>query len=290
MKYEIRALGVGEVLDHAISLTQDNLWLFAKIILVLLLPFTLVSNFVINTNAARNQARVELRSEPQIGPAEEDHVVLSRVPATGQPTVDLTALAPVVIVALLQLLIVYPLSNAAIIYGIGNCYLDQPISVGTAYRRAVRVYLPLLATAILTSMAVGAGYLLCFVPGVIFALWFSLSSQVVVLEGVLAAAAMGRSRQLGARKHADRVSAVDRDDGNLYIHRLHSESRAPSPIGLGARGGAGDRRIRLLLRGLGGFLFFLPRQGRAFRSGDVGRRRQHRRRWCRPGATPSPAG
>jgi hypothetical protein len=196
LKYEIRALGVGEVLDHAISLTQDNLWLFTKIVLVLLLPFTLVSNYVINANAARNQPHVELRTEPQIGPAEEDHVVISQVPVQGQPTIDLSALAPVVIVVLLQLLIVWPLSNGAIIYSVGNCYLDQPIGVGTAYRRAVRVYLPLLITAILTSMAVGVGYIFCFVPGVIFALWFCVSSQVVVLEGLLAAGAMGRSRQL----------------------------------------------------------------------------------------------
>ena len=196
MKYEIRALGVGDVLDHAISVTRDNLWLFTKIMLVLFLPFNLATNFLINSTAARARFEAEFGPSPEDAPAADGR-------ALGGPAAIRQASAAMVIagmavggiVFLVNGLIVTPLTNAAIIYAIGNRYLDQPISMGTAYRRAIRVYFPLLGTLILVGLATGLG-MMCIVPGVLFALWFSVSSQVVVLEGLSSTSAMGRSRQL----------------------------------------------------------------------------------------------
>jgi hypothetical protein len=46
MGYEIRELGVGGILDQAISVTKDHFWLFVKIVLVLFLPFALLSDWL----------------------------------------------------------------------------------------------------------------------------------------------------------------------------------------------------------------------------------------------------
>lgn len=82
------------------------------------------------------------------------------------------------------------------IYAVASCYLDRPITVGLAFQRARRIFLPLLGTTILLSLVVMAGFLLLIVPGVIFLLWYFLAIQVVVLEGLSGQAALKRSRQL----------------------------------------------------------------------------------------------
>jgi hypothetical protein len=100
------------------------------------------------------------------------------------------------IVILANALVVYPLCNAAIIYAVSSAYLEQPISVGAAYRRAARVYLPVLGTMTLFGLVTMLGMLACVIPGILFLLWFFLSVQITVLEGLTGTAALGRSRQL----------------------------------------------------------------------------------------------
>jgi hypothetical protein len=49
-------------------------------------------------------------------------------------------------------------------------------------------------------LAILGGFLLCVVPSILFALWFSLSQHVVVIEETAGVAALKRSKRL-VRKH-----------------------------------------------------------------------------------------
>ena len=53
-------------------------------------------------------------------------------------------------------------------------------------------------TWFLVGLAIMGGMILCLVPGILAAFWFSLATQVVVIEGVAGFAAMKRSKQLMA--------------------------------------------------------------------------------------------
>jgi hypothetical protein len=196
LQYDIRPLKLGEVLDQAVNLTKDHFWLLFKIMLFLLLPFNLVSNYLVNANAIQSEMRVKFEPDFQAPPVERPGAIGGPAAVQEMPKFDFFIAIMAIGAALINMLLVYPLSNAAIIYAVGNCYLNQPISVGTSYRRAVRVYLPLLGTTILMMLAIGVGYILCLVPAAIFGLWFCLSTQVVVLEGLAGTTALKRSREL----------------------------------------------------------------------------------------------
>jgi hypothetical protein len=168
MRYEIRELGVGGILDQAIAVTKDHFWLFFKIVAVLFLPLNLIYGWLVTSNLPPNESTT-------------------------------STWVLVVILAIVNGWFVFPLTNAAMIYAVASCYLNRPITVGLAFQRARRIFLPLLGTTILLSLVVMGGFLLLFVPGVIFLLWYFLTIQVVVLEGLSGQAALKRSRQLMKR-------------------------------------------------------------------------------------------
>jgi hypothetical protein len=179
MRYEIRELDIGGVLDHAINLTKDNFWLFLKIALVLMVPFNIISGLIL----AWDMPEIAAMSNP------------AQVGATLQPVVT-KFLIEIWVIAGINMLLVFPLTDAATTYAIANSYLGKPVGVVTAYQRALKVFVPLIITWILTYIVICIGFVLLIVPGIIFALWFMLVSRVVVIEGTWGPAAMKRSKQL----------------------------------------------------------------------------------------------
>jgi hypothetical protein len=165
LRYETHELGVGGILDQAIAVTKDHFWLLFKIVIVMLLPFTIVAGWLIAEDVLAAQAGQGLSM--RFG-----------------------------ILSLVNMAVVYPLTNAAMIYAVASSYLSRPVSVATAFRRAVSVFLPLLWTMFLLWLVLTAGMILLIVPFFIFLLWYALIVQVVVLEGLSGRAALKRSHQL----------------------------------------------------------------------------------------------
>ena len=87
-------------------------------------------------------------------------------------------------IALVAVYIIAPITNAAVVYAVSNAYLEKPISVGGSIKRAFQRILPLMWTWFLAGLAIMGGMILCVVPGILAAFWFSLATQVVVIEGV----------------------------------------------------------------------------------------------------------
>src|SRR6185436_18849938 len=57
-------------------------------------------------------------------------------------------------------------------------------------------FLALLGTSLLMFLAIYGEMLLCLVPGIIFALWYTPAQQVAVLENMAGSAALKRSHYL----------------------------------------------------------------------------------------------
>ena len=72
----------------------------------------------------------------------------------------------------------------------------RPGSIGDLYRTAWQKIWPLVGVALLTGLGVGLGLLLLVVPGMVFAVRWSLAVPVVMLEHESPRAAMRRSREL----------------------------------------------------------------------------------------------
>jgi len=167
MRYEIKELGVGGVLDQAVRLLKNHFGLLFGVTLILQVPYGLIQGFV------------QLAIMPDIpsAPTPEDVAAIQAA--------ALANLRYTVLLGLLGGLFVVPLTNAALIHAIASEYLEMRASVSDALGRALRAFLPIVWTWILVYLAVVGGMLLCIIPGILCAFWFALATQVVVIEGIL---------------------------------------------------------------------------------------------------------
>jgi hypothetical protein len=93
-------------------------------------------------------------------------------------------------------LILQPIGSAALLHVIAQEFIDQPSSIGAAFAFALRRFGSLLGTSILAGLTIAVGFVLCCVPGIMFAIWYAFAAQVVVVEGLGGTAAMERSKAL----------------------------------------------------------------------------------------------
>ena len=177
MRYTIRELKLGEILDQAVNLTKDHFGVLLGITGALLIPFYLISGLI------------QVTMMPKLPPNPTPEQAMAALFTTFRITI------PTLVVAFY---IIIPITNAALIYAISNAYLEKSISVRESFRKAFQRFLPLIGTWFLVGLAIMGGMILCLVPGILAAFWFALATQVVVIEGRGGFTAMKRSKQLMA--------------------------------------------------------------------------------------------
>jgi len=96
----------------------------------------------------------------------------------------------------LLFLLAQTLCNAALIKSVSEAYLGNDVSVAQAYRAVLPRLLSIIGAAILVAIVIGVGLLLLVIPGIIFALWYTLTTQVIVVESKRATSGMSRSKAL----------------------------------------------------------------------------------------------
>lgn len=180
MSYQLRELGIGGILDQAIALLKNRFGLLLGITMVMLVPFQLLAGLV------------TLSSVPQLPP----NPTMADVREYQREALSGGVLLKTVPLSMLLVLVILPLTNAAITYAVASEYLNRPITVGGAVRRVFHLAFPYLGTGILFFLAVWGGMLLLLIPGIVFAFWFALWGQVVVIEGTAGPAALKRSKFL----------------------------------------------------------------------------------------------
>lgn len=162
MKYPVKQLVLGAVLDQSMTLVRDHLGLLLAIASVTV-PFQAI------------------------------FALLQYQYLTGNNPIGF------LIWALAGLMIEVPLGvlvNAAAIHAIASAYLSRPTTFGRSFRHALRRFVPSFGVFVLYGLAIFGGTLMLIIPGILFALWFALAPQIVVLEWSPVGAAMDRSRQL----------------------------------------------------------------------------------------------
>lgn len=179
MSYPIQHLKLGGVLDQAIALTKDHFGLLFSIMAMVFIPFSLVSSFIV---------LAVLPPPPQMGASAEQVMAFNRAALEYWP-LTMGSL-------LFSVLIVLPLTNAAVVDAVAKLYLGKPASAIGSIKVGLSRLLPLFWTSILMFLAIMGGMILLIIPGILFAFWFSLSTHVVVLEKISGGAALARSRAL----------------------------------------------------------------------------------------------
>ena len=182
MRYEIKELGLGGVLDQAVALLKNHFGLLFGISLCLMIPLNLIQSFGIYAVT------------PEIGPNPTQEQANAYFQAMAEAAPQLIALNIGFVV--LALLIVWPVTNGATIHAVAQKYLGKPASVGGALGFALRRLPSLLWTSLLATIFITLGLVLLIIPGVILLFRYFLASYVVVVEGKSGGDALKRSGQL----------------------------------------------------------------------------------------------
>lgn len=166
MRYEVRPLSFGEILDQAFKVFKDQFVLMLSITAPLYVPYAFVQSLM-------NKGK-------EVG-----------VPKP--PSFD--TLGPVLLVAAI-LLMVAPLTQLAASRAASEAYLNQAPTVGEAYRAGLKLYGRYAVTCLLVGLGMMGAAFLLFLPAVYFGVCWTMVGPIAVVEGVFGRAAMKRSRAL----------------------------------------------------------------------------------------------
>jgi hypothetical protein len=100
------------------------------------------------------------------------------------------------VISVLFAVIGFTLMQGVLTKSVSEAYLGHEISVGEAYRFVWPKFMTLLGAGILVGLTCLLGYVLLIVPGVIFSLWYSMTTPAIVAEDLKASAGMSRSKAL----------------------------------------------------------------------------------------------
>lgn len=88
------------------------------------------------------------------------------------------------------------ISQGATAYAVSELYLDRPVSPVSAYAYVRPLWLKLIVLQVGYSLYVGLGFLLLIVPGIYWAISFSLATSATAIESLGFGEAMSRSKYL----------------------------------------------------------------------------------------------
>jgi hypothetical protein len=202
---DLRPMTLGEVLDRTFKLYKSNFWLFAGITA---LPYLLIL-LVEVASAALGNASQATPGTPQIS-----------------PSLLAGALAGGAVVAILYFLMTGA-AHAATVFAVSDLYLARPATVrgsfsrvGTKVFRVLLVFfliglvvgggvlLVVMVGAVLKSPAImGLGFIVLFVPCIIFVCRAAVAIPVAMLEDLGAVRSLERSMQL-TKGHASQIFLI----------------------------------------------------------------------------------
>jgi len=184
---QFEPMSIGRILDKTFTIYKNNFVRFITIVALIQVPIALINLlFTPLIHGGVAQPAVETRDA---GAAES-------VSDSGSPMGRPVAIASSTVVAVFLLIVGNMLCQAALTKSVSESYLNREISVGQAYRFVLPKLLTLIGASLLIGLVVGVGFLLLVVPGVIFSLWFYLTTPCIVVEGQGVLGGMSRSKSL----------------------------------------------------------------------------------------------
>jgi hypothetical protein len=165
MKYEIRALSFGEILDTSFAILRNHFALLVGAAATMYLPVEIFSAVLL--------------------------------PDTAQTSAeDMASLLTWLGLTLVYLSAVWPVVTASLAYAIGQLYRGNEIGIGEALAHGWKLFLPLSATAVLAYTLTLFGIVLLILPGIYLMVVWMQWTNVAVLENTFGYAALRRSSEL----------------------------------------------------------------------------------------------
>ena len=160
--YNIKHHDIGGVLDQAVALAKDHFFSLFKILAVSLIPI----------NIASGMAMLSIMPpQPPMGaPPEQSEQFFREMIQAFQDNL------PMLLVIWAILLVVYPVSQAAVIHAAAKLYLGKSVTVKEALQAGLSRIFSFLGVSILAGLSVFAGMIMCLLPGIFLGIIFCRDS------------------------------------------------------------------------------------------------------------------
>lgn len=172
---DLRPMGIGDILDRTFRVYRSNFMAFFLVMLA-------------------------VQAVSHVCMLGWQLTVWTQIRSAGQANISPWPIAlgsyALIIPLLLVIFMLHQISIGTLTAAVSAAYLQQEVSIRKAFQNVRGKLGWLVGSALLCSMIVMLGLLLCIVPGIYFSLWFLLVGQVVVLENQRPVAALRRSREL----------------------------------------------------------------------------------------------
>jgi hypothetical protein len=171
--------GLGDILSAAFDIYKNNAAGLLMIVAVVVVPLTFISAFLTGVVFKGNEETVQI----------------------GTTTVTVTdrSFAFVLIAGFIGVVVAVIISavlQAATIRAAAQASLGEPVDIEASYKWGFGRFGSVLLISILVGLAVLGGLILLIIPGIIFAIMFSVSIPALVVENRKGTEAMGRSWNL----------------------------------------------------------------------------------------------
>lgn len=195
---QFEPMTIGQILDQTFRLYKRNFLRFVAIVAVVQVPLVLISLALLVPLATKVDLHQQEVGVPESTESEasDDYGQADNAEGDEDLALALGAIFAGGFGAILIWWLAATLSNAALIKSVSESYLGGDVTVGQAYRFVLPKLWRLILASILVGIAVGIGLLLLIVPGVFLAIYFALTTQVIVVENVSAKGGMSRSMDL----------------------------------------------------------------------------------------------
>ena len=207
LAHDFEPMSVGTILDRTFRIYKENFIRFVTIVAVIQVPITLV--MIISTSVL--QRGVQVRQSADYGQQvrnnqqNREYISFRERQARSEniredeynPALFIYGGIGMIIAGILSML-GQLLCRGALSKSVSESYLGNEITALQAYRFVLPKFLPLIGAGFLVVLVTYMGLLLLIVPGIIFALWFALTTPAIVLENLKAIKGMSRSRTLAS--------------------------------------------------------------------------------------------
>ncbi len=173
---DLRPMTLGEVLDRTFRLYKTHFWLFAGI---MSFPFLVLFFFNVGIGWFTTSETAALRAGQMQSPG--------TVLAAGAGGVFLVMILTFVLTGI---------GEAVTVFAVSDIYLGRPVSIRGAFARVRGHVLQVLGTIFLTALAIGAGFILFVIPGIILTCRLGLAVPAAMLEDIWPGTALSRSMEL----------------------------------------------------------------------------------------------
>jgi hypothetical protein len=172
--------GLGDILSAALQIYRKNAAQLLLIVAVVTIPLSILSYLLADVVFAANSKTVTIGNQSvKVTEPRSFFVFLLAL--------LVTLAIGVIITAILQ---------AAILRAAAQATIGDPVDVEASYRWGFARFGAVLLVSILVGLAVGIGFLLLIIPGIILLVMFSVAIPVVVVENRRGTDAMRRSWEL----------------------------------------------------------------------------------------------